>query len=82
MSKKKIESSKDCVDQALSEKIIELLDLFFLGIEVFGNKDSFLSWLHFNCLTLGDKPIKLIGNTTGLQAVKEELMRIQYGVYS
>ncbi len=68
-------------DSDSSEKIIEITLLYKYGIEVFGNKEKFNSWLETKSLALGGIiPKKLLDNTFGINLLKDELTRIEYGV--
>ena len=68
-------------DSNSSEKIIEIALLFKYGIEVFGNKEKFNSWLETKNVALGGiVPKELLDNTFGINLLKDELTRIEYGV--
>lgn len=68
-------------DSNSSEKIIEITLLYRYGIEVFGNKEKFNSWLETKNLALGGiTPKELLDNTFGINLLKDELTRIEYGV--
>ena len=64
-----------------SERIIEVQLLFNKGIEVFGDKDNFNSWLNLENVALGGiEPISLLDNTFGIMMIKDELTRIEHGI--
>ena len=64
-----------------SEKILEIKLLNDLGARVFGDVDSFDTWLRTKSVSLGGTPPKdLLDNSFGITLVKDELLRIQYGV--
>ena len=68
-------------DSNSSEKIIEIALLFKYGIEVFGNKEKFNIWLETKNVALGGiVPKELLDNTFGINLLKDELTRIEYGV--
>lgn len=68
-------------DSDSSEKIIEITLLYKYGIEVFGNKAKFNSWLETKNLSLGSiVPKKLLDNSFGINLLKDELTRIEFGV--
>lgn len=72
---------KGTFDSLHSEKILEIVLLFKKGIEVFGNGEKFNSWLETENLALGKiKPKKLFDNSFGINLLKDELTRIEYGV--
>jgi len=66
-----------------SERIYELARLFGLGYEVFDSKEDFKKWLITPAKTLGDKiPFELLDCSFGFEMVENEIVRIQYNVYS
>jgi len=66
-----------------SERLLELTRLYLLGIEVFGDKDKFNKWLYRENLSLGkQKPIELLETNIGVNMVMDELVRIEFGVFS
>lgn len=72
---------KRTFDSLQSEKILEIVLLYKKGIEVFGNADKFNSWLETENLVLGKiKPKMLFDNSFGINLLKDELIRIEYGV--
>lgn len=51
------------------------------GIEVFGNQDKFNRWLNIKMLLgVGIKPKSLLDSSFGIQMLKNELSRIEYGI--
>lgn len=66
-----------------SERIYELARLFGLGYEVFDSKEDFKKWLITPSKTLGNKiPFELLDSSFGFEMVENEIVRIQYNVYS
>lgn len=66
-----------------SERIYELARLFGLGYEVFDTKEDFKNWLMTPLKTLGNRiPFELLDNSFGFEMVENEIVRIQYNVYS
>lgn len=66
-----------------SERIYELARLFGLGYEVFDSKEDFKKWLMTPSKTLGNKiPFDLLDSSFGFEMVENEIIRIQYNVYS
>lgn len=66
-----------------SERIYEVARLFGLGYEVFDSKEDFKQWLMTPLKTLGDKvPFGLLDSSFGFEMVENEIVRIQYNVYS
>lgn len=72
---------KKSFDPIYAEKILEVTLLYNFGIEVFGNKEQFNTWLNTKNLALaGIEPKTLLDNTFGIGLLKDELTRIAYGV--
>ncbi len=66
-----------------SERIYALARLFGLGYEVFDSKEDFKRWLMTPSKTLGNKiPFELLDSSFGFEMVENEIIRIQYNVYS
>ena len=64
-----------------SERIIEIQMLFNKGIEVFGDRDNFYSWLNSKNIVLGGIfPISLLDNTFGILLLRDQLTRIEHGI--
>lgn len=64
-----------------SEKILEITMLYTKGVEIFGDKDNFNSWLDNKNVALGGiKPRELMDSSFGIELVKDELTRIEHGV--
>ncbi|QCR21874.1 antitoxin Xre/MbcA/ParS toxin-binding domain-containing protein [Pontibacter sp. SGAir0037] len=72
---------KRTFDPLHSEKILEIILVYNKGIEVFGEKEKFDAWLDATNVALGGvKPKELLDNTFGINLLKDELTRIEYGV--
>ena len=66
-----------------SERIYELARLFGLGYDVFDSKEDFKQWLMTPSRTLGNRiPFELLDSSLGFEMVENEIVRIQYNVYS
>jgi putative toxin-antitoxin system antitoxin component (TIGR02293 family) len=64
-----------------SEKIVEVNMLYKYGVEVFGNKDNFDTWLNSKSIALGGRiPKDLLDTKFGISMVKDELGRIEHGI--
>mgnify|MGYP000353694700 FL=1 len=68
---------------AASENVVKLAELYEIGLSAFdNNSESFVTWLDSPIPALNnDKPIHLLSSSLGIDLVKEELLRIEYGVY-
>lgn len=74
---------KSVYDKETSERIYELASLFGLGYEVFDSKEDFKNWLITPSRALGNKkPFELLDSSFGFEMVENEIIRIQYNVYS
>ena len=74
---------KAVYDKETSERIYEVARLFGLGYEVFDSKEDFKQWLMTPSKTLGNKiPFELLDSSFGFEMVENEIVRIQYNVYS
>lgn len=74
---------KTVYSKETSERIYELARLFGLGYDVFDSKEDFKRWLMTPSRTLGNKiPFELLDSSFGFEIVENEIVRIQYNVYS
>lgn len=74
---------KTVYSKETSERIYELARLFGLGYDVFDSKEDFKKWLMTPSRTLGNKiPFELLDSSFGFEMVENEIVRIQYNVYS
>ena len=72
---------KRTFDPLQSEKIIEIALFYNKGVEVFGTPEKFNSWLETSNLVLGNsKPKMLLDNSFGINMLRDELTRIEYGI--
>lgn len=68
---------------SLSEKILDIADLYSYGFEVFEDEDSFKRWMSTPNRALNyEAPFDLIDNQFGREEVRNVIGRIDYGVYS
>ena len=74
---------KTVYSRETSERIYELARLFGLGYNVFDTHDDFKNWLMTPSRALGKKkPFELLDSSFGFELVENEIIRIQYNVYS
>ncbi len=74
---------KTVYSKETSERIYELARLFGLGYDVFDSKEDFKEWLMTPSRTFGNKiPFELLDSSFGFEMVENEIVRIQYNVYS
>ena len=71
------------ITNAASENVLKLAELFEIGLTTFDNdEESFLTWLNASIPALNnEKPITLLSSNLGIELVKDELLRIEYGIY-
>ena len=74
---------KEVYGQETSERIYEISRLFGLGYEVFDTPEQFKQWLTTPSKALGSiTPFELLDSSFGFEVVENEIIRIQYNVYS
>lgn len=71
------------ITNAASENVIKLAELYEAGLMTFDNdEDSFHAWLNTYVPALNnEKPLELLSSNLGIELVKDELLRIEHGVY-
>lgn len=63
-----------------SEQLLQILNLYKKGIEVFGSIETFSQWLKEPAFGLGNTtPYELMYTFGGLNLIMEELLRIEFG---
>ena len=68
-------------DPIHTEKIFEIVLLYYKGIEVFGDPEKFDAWLNLKNVAMGnEKPIQLLDNSFGIRLINDELIRIENGI--
>ncbi|PWT96807.1 MAG: hypothetical protein C5B52_14880 [Bacteroidetes bacterium] len=68
---------------AVSEKIINLADLYSFGYNVFENIEKFNAWMEAPNRALGGQPpLEMADTNYGIQEIKNLVGRIEQGVYS
>jgi len=68
-------------DSMHTDRLLQIMILLNKGIDVFGSKDNFISWLNSINIALGSiKPIDLLDSSFGINLVTNELVKIEYGV--
>lgn len=73
----------ELLDTLKTEKVLELASFAQRGIEVIGNKDAFIEWLHSPLMALGNKaPLDYLDTSFGIQMVIKVLGRLEHGVFS
>ena len=76
-------SDDDLLDPAVSEHAILIAELISDAGEVFNTPEAVQNWLHSPLIGLGGaKPVSLLDTGFGIRMVREELGRLEHGVYS
>ena len=71
------------IDPVYTEKIIDIANLYNLGVFVFGNETTFNQWIESPCLALNDNtPKSLLDTNLGIQLVRDEIGKIQHGIFA
>ncbi|WP_026945017.1 antitoxin Xre-like helix-turn-helix domain-containing protein [Algoriphagus marincola] len=71
---------KEIFDTGQSEKLYQLADLYATGINYFG-RDGFRRWMEQPLFTLNNRiPRDLIDVSEGIELLKIEIKRLQYGI--
>jgi putative toxin-antitoxin system antitoxin component (TIGR02293 family) len=74
-------SENKSFENIYAEKIIELDQLIQKGLDTFNDIAKFKRWLHSQIMALGGrKPIDLLTTSLGIDLIKNELVKIDYGV--
>jgi len=74
---------QDRLNEALSEHIIQIAEVYSRGSEVFDSQEEFHAWVNTVNRALGNKtPIELLSSRYGAQMVLDELGRIEHGVFA
>lgn len=76
-------SRKKHFNQIVSEQILQIAEIATKGVEVFGDRDKFLTWLNRPSKALAGKtPMSLTASRFGAVMVLDELGRMEHGVIS
>ncbi|MEP7127481.1 MAG: antitoxin Xre/MbcA/ParS toxin-binding domain-containing protein [Chitinophagales bacterium] len=70
-------------DPLLSERILSVAQLNEKGVSVFGDLQSYASWLETKSIALGGgSPKELLDTAFGIALVKDELDRLEHGIFA
>ncbi len=74
---------EDRFNSIVSEHILQIAEVAARGVETFGDKERFLSWMKHSSTALGNRmPMELLSSRFGVEMILDELGRIEYGVYA
>lgn len=66
-----------------SEKLLELAEVFYLGLSVFKSAEAFNQWFRLPIYSLNNlSPYNLIQTSYGQEFIADELNRIEHGVFA
>lgn len=70
-------------DPLYSERILQIELLYKKGIKVFGIADNFYTWMDSISVALGGiKPKEMLDTLFGINAIYDELGRIEHGIFA
>jgi putative toxin-antitoxin system antitoxin component (TIGR02293 family) len=70
-------------DATLSERIIQIFNLYEKGVTVFEDNTAFNVWLKSRNVALGGiEPFTLLDSSYGIEIINQELIRIEYGIFA
>ena len=76
-------SEEDCFNSVVSEQILQISQVIARGLEVFEDKEKFLSWMnHPNSAIANKTPFELMSSKFGSEMILDELGRIEHGIIS
>lgn len=65
----------------ISVQLLQILELYSRGYEVFGSREKFRKWMeHSNIALSSIKPIELLDTSFGIQLILDEIGRIEHGI--
>lgn len=74
-------SPQQLLNRMVSEHILQLAEVAARGVEVFGDKASFLAWLHHPHTALANHtPMSLLHSRFGAEMILDELGRLEHGI--
>ena len=87
MSLRTLQRRRDHQDRSLSPeqsgRAWTLAEIFGRATEAFGSREDALDWLRRPALALdGRRPIDLLRTPAGAEALGDQLIRVEYGVYT
>ena len=76
-------SEEDLLDPSVSEHALLIAELIADAGDIFHSSEDIKSWLKSPLIGLGGiQPVTLLDTSFGIRLVREELGRLEYGVYS
>lgn len=74
---------KDVLNRRLSERALEIAELYSRGEAVFGDEGSFQQWMESSVPALGHRsPKSFLDTSIGIGMLMDELGRIEHGVFA
>ena len=70
-------------NRVVSEQILQIAEVVAKGVEVFEDRDKFISWMTQPNAALSNRTsISLLSSRFGMEMVLDELGRIEHGIFS
>lgn len=65
----------------LSDRLVQIAKVYARAVDVFEDEENAVAWLKYPSRALNDTaPIEYLDNSSGIEIVLDELIRIEYGV--
>lgn len=76
-----IKKGDETFNKTISDKIMSIAELYSYGFEIFKSKEHFNRWMNTKSRSLGVVPIELLDTYVGLEEVRNEIRRMEYGIF-
>lgn len=76
-----IKKGDETFNKTISDKIMSIAELYSYGFEIFKSKEHFNRWMNTKNRSLGVVPIDLLDTYVGLEEVRNEIRRMEYGIF-
>lgn len=74
-------TKRDVFDSQVTERVMQIADMYTTGTEVFGDVDRLNIWLDTPAGELhGQRPFEMLDTSYGVSLIKHWLLRIDYGM--
>lgn len=75
-----IKKGDETFNKTISDKIMSIAELYSYGFEIFESKEHFNRWMNTESKAWDMKPIDLLDTYVGLEEVRNEITRLEYGI--
>lgn len=77
-----LKKEEETFSHIISDRIMAIAELYSYGYRVFGNRDTFNTWMKMpNRYFDGKLPIELMDTQSSAQKVKDEILRYEVGTF-